>query len=302
MMRLLDLFCGAGGASAGYWRAGFDVVGVDVVDQPSYPFEFVRADALSMDYEFLLSFDVIHASPPCQQYSCASAVARSRGAVYPDLVHPVRAMLKASGLPYIIENVPGAPVRGVGLCGCMFGLDVRRRRIFESNVKLFYPAPCSCSERRSPIVTVAGAMFDKASGAAAMGIDWPIDKYQLKEAIPPAYTQWLGMFLWLKPEPLRNSVSEVSALSVHERQDRNVTNLALSNGNEQLLTSVTDHRGATVTESPVLTVSERRSIPVARRCGSCGAALPSSGTARQKFCNGTCRLRAFRTNQTEVKS
>lgn len=204
-MRLLDLFCGAGGAGVGYARVGFEVVGVDIIPQPDYPFEFWQRNALALNYEELLMFDCIHASPPCQQYSKSTAVARSRGKIYPDLYHPVKAMLIASGKPYIIENVPGSPVRGIGLCGTMFGLGVFRHRIFESNLKLIRPKqPCSCSEKRigrDGFVTVAGDSCTKLEALEAMGIDWHVTlKDQLVEAIPPAYTEFLG-------KQIRNQVS-----------------------------------------------------------------------------------------------
>lgn len=286
--RILDLFCGAGGAAVGYYRAGFDIVGVDIVEQPFYPFEFIQADALSLDYEFLMSFDAIHASPPCQRYSTASALARRRGVEYPDLYIPVRRMLIASGLPYIIENVPGSPARGIGLCGSMFGLKVKRHRIFESNVTLHLPeTPCTCYGKTGQFITVAGSMFAKEEGAAAMGIDWPVDKFQLKEAIPPAYTEFLGKQLRNANDKLVISVSERPLLPVSEAQPVPVSELP----------------GITVSERPVLGVSgngnnpdlinERRAVPVTRRCASCQKPLPQ-GTSRRKYCDSLCRLRAFR--------
>src|SRR5688500_4187308 len=123
-MRLLDLFCGAGGCSEGYHRAGFEVVGVDLKAQKNYPFEFIQADAL--DYP-LDGFDVIHASPPCQAYSVLRRA--NPDAEYADLIEPTRAKLQASGLPWIIENVPGAPLaQSITLCGSMFGLGAGDRQ------------------------------------------------------------------------------------------------------------------------------------------------------------------------------
>ncbi len=107
--RLLDLFCCAGGASVGYSRAGFDVIGVDIVPQPNYPFEFIQADALSLDPKFIASFDAVHASPPCQAYSDL-AKRNGNGHKWPRLIEPIRKMLTRSGLPYVIENVDGAPL------------------------------------------------------------------------------------------------------------------------------------------------------------------------------------------------
>src|SRR5262252_358856 len=144
--RLLDLFCGAGGAAMGYWRAGFDVTGVDVVPQPSYPFTFVQADALAYPLD---GFDAVHASPPCQAYSVATGNARRGDHV--DLYEPVRRRLEASGLPWVIENVIGAPYRqGVVLCGSMFGLRVRRHRNFEASFLMLAPA-CDHATQGRPL-------------------------------------------------------------------------------------------------------------------------------------------------------
>ncbi|MGH9692462.1 MAG: DNA cytosine methyltransferase [Candidatus Acidiferrales bacterium] len=118
--RLLDLFCCAGGAGVGYNRAGFEVVGVDNKPQPNYPFPFIRADALKLDAKFLASFDALHASPPCQSYSDL-AKRNGNGHEWPRLIEPVRKMLIKTGLPYVIENVDGAPLLDpVVLCGTMF--------------------------------------------------------------------------------------------------------------------------------------------------------------------------------------
>src|SRR5665213_3193952 len=133
--RLLDLFSGAGGAAVGYHRAGFEVVGVDIKPQPHYPFEFRQKDALwVLEGETMEGFDAIHASPPCQAYSKARKL---QGLRHPDLIASVRELLLAISLPYVIENVPGAPLRNpVLLCGEMFGLGVRRERLFETNVEM----------------------------------------------------------------------------------------------------------------------------------------------------------------------
>jgi DNA (cytosine-5)-methyltransferase 1 len=138
--RLLDLFCGAGGVAVGYSRAGFEVIGVDLRPQPNFPFQFIQADALSMNAEFLASFDAIHASPPCQAYSDLAKRNRN-GDKWPKLIEPVRGMLSETGLPYVIENVEGAPLRNpTVLCGTMFkGLRVIRHRLFESNFFIMSP-------------------------------------------------------------------------------------------------------------------------------------------------------------------
>lgn len=194
--RLLDLFCCAGGTSAGYAEAGFEVEGVDIVPQPNYPYTFHLADALEFPLE---GYDAIHASPPCQLYSVARYIRKNS---HPDLVEPIRRRLRASGKPYVIENVPGAPLpASIILCGTMFGLKVFRHRLFESNILLF--APCACkhedSVKNGNMVSVFGngdwrKNYTIERGSLAMGINWMTLK-QLSQAIPPAYTTWIGGFL-----------------------------------------------------------------------------------------------------------
>lgn len=190
----------------GYARAGFEVVGVDVAPQPNYPFEFWQADALdaleALEPSVVRGFDVIHASPPCQAYS-AKTKDRDR---HPDLVGPVRDLLIATGLPYVIENVVGAPLENpVRLCGSSFGLGVQRHRLFESNVPLTgstcrhaqmpkrYPVYDHGRHYLSRFVPVYGTGGGKAKEhwAGAMGIDW-MTHDEMREAVPPAYTQFIG--------------------------------------------------------------------------------------------------------------
>lgn len=208
-MRLLDLFCGAGGAAVGYYRAGFtEIVGVDIKPQPRYPFRFVQADALKSPVR-LEDFDAIHASPPCQAHTTMSNRWRGQGGVadsHQDLIAPTRALLQASGVPYVIENVPGAPLRAtVRLHGGMFGLGVHRPRLFETSVAIL---ASQAAPVRSPL-GVYGRQPDgrllwrRADGseqraargvdeaADAMGIDW-MDWRELAESIPPAYTEHIG--------------------------------------------------------------------------------------------------------------
>lgn len=207
-MKLLDLFCCAGGAAMGYHRAGFDVTGVDITVQPNYPFKFIQADALKLDRKFIRTFDVIHASPPCQAYSDLAA---RNGNVdeWPQLVEPVRAILKRSGLPYIIENVDGAPlVNYVVLCGVMFpGLRVLRHRLFETNFPVITPPHgkhprCHTFDKRKShygktdewkdFVSVnGGGNCSVAAARDAMGIDW-MTKKEINEAIPPIYAEFTG--------------------------------------------------------------------------------------------------------------
>lgn len=206
--RLLDLFCCAGGAGLGYSRAGFEVVGVDIARQPNYPLTFVQADAMTLDPEFVATFDAVHASPPCQSYS---DLAKRNGNAdeWPRLIEPVREMLIRFGLPYIIENVDGAPLRNPAvLCGTMFkGLRVLRHRLFETNFPVLVPPhgrhpKCHTMDKRKAhygktddmrdFVSVnGGGNCSVAAARDAMGIDW-MNKNELNEAIPPIYTQFLG--------------------------------------------------------------------------------------------------------------
>lgn len=204
-MKLLDLFCKAGGAGAGYHRAGFEVTGVDIEAQPRYPFEFVRADALDLSIEWMRQFDAIHASPPCQGYSATASLPWLADKTYPLLIEDVRNMLDEVARPYVIENVERAPLRGVTLCGAMFGLRVYRHRRFESNALLLQPphekhrhvingGSRSLNRRgrsSSGYITVAGHQFRRDEASAAMGIDW-MTRDELAQAIPPAYTEFIG--------------------------------------------------------------------------------------------------------------
>ncbi len=214
--RLLDLFCGAGGAAMGYHRAGFDVVGVDINPQPNYPFEFIRGDALDwLQGDGLcvlagMGIDAIHASPPCQRYSSQTADPGH----HPDLYGPTRELLLATGLPFVIENVMGAPYsHGITLCGSMFGLKVRRHRNFETNFLILQSLVCDhANQGRTVDITGhpsgdnVGRDGGKSSipggthgnkwrslehGSESMGIDW-MDKKSLPLAIPPAYTEFVG--------------------------------------------------------------------------------------------------------------
>lgn len=197
--RALDLFCCAGGAAMGLHRAGFDVVGVDIEPQPRYPFEFHQADALAYPLD---GFDFIWASPPCQKF-CALRT-REDLSGYPDLIEPVRARLLSSGKPFIIENVPGAPVRrDVVLCGAMFGLRSYRHRHFECSFPVDqpdHPKHLVRVNRRGEnrkthwanggFLTITGDV-GVYCGPEAMGIDW-MSGNEMSEAIPPAYSEYLG--------------------------------------------------------------------------------------------------------------
>ncbi len=198
-MRLLDLFCGAGGCAVGYHRAGFDeIVGVDINPQPRYRFAFVRADALEYLEACGKEFDAIHASPPCQRFSQAQRLQRRAHA---DLLTPCLQLLQRLGVPWVVENVVGAPMPGaVVLCGLSLGVRVKRHRLFASSVAL--TAPQCPSGHPGEWYTVFGGGAAKlkwdnrrrataAEAKAAMGIDW-MTRDELSQSIPPAYTEFVG--------------------------------------------------------------------------------------------------------------
>lgn len=229
---VLDLFSGAGGCAKGYHDAGFEVIGVDIAPQSRYPYTFFQANALDV-LNMLLSdglwhgytlddFSVLHASPPCQEYS-SSRHLRNATAIKPiireKLVSQVYAALRETGVPYVIENVPGSPLPdSITLCGSMFGLPIRRHRWFACSHYLY--APCACAHTDGFVNVIGGKVrgygtmrsatrtfleygktlrrsegqYRKEVGQAAMGIDW-MTVNEMSEAIPPAYTRWIGMQL-----------------------------------------------------------------------------------------------------------
>lgn len=208
-MRLLDLFCGAGGAAVGYHRAGFEVVGVDINPQPHYPYEFHQADAMTYPLD---GYDAIHASPPCHDHSTLRhTTGLDHGTGW--MLDSTIARLKATAVPWVVENVENAKMPAdtysIVLCGSSFGLDVRRHRRFSSNLMLL-AAPCDHAwqtprfrsidyhqvrkERLACVVGVHGHTNyagEEQVRQAAMGIDW-MGNYELTQAIPPAYTEHIG--------------------------------------------------------------------------------------------------------------
>ena len=207
--KLLDLFCGAGGAAWGYHLAGWDVIGVDIEHHPDFPFFMVEMDALqALKRLNLRGIAAIHASPPCPRYSVATPDANRDK--HPDLVGPIRDALVATGLPYVIENVPGSPLENpITLCGSMFGLGVRRHRLFESNTELAQPR-CKHREQgqvfgvygqhgdlNGPVPRPDGSSRghkarDAAHAGEVMGISHMTKWSDLADAIPPAYTEHIG--------------------------------------------------------------------------------------------------------------
>lgn len=190
----------------GYHRAGFEVVGVDIEPQPRFPFEFIQADAMVFPLD---GFDAIHASPPCQRFCTLKRMYNALP--HDDLLTPTRTRLRESGLPYIIENVVGAPMQDyIVLCGTAFDLGVDdaelwRHRRFEVE-PLIIPAP-PCSHKRKPrVIGVYGGHgrdrrrkantqnFTVAQRCEAMGIDW-MTGTELSQAIPPDYTEYIGRHL-----------------------------------------------------------------------------------------------------------
>jgi DNA (cytosine-5)-methyltransferase 1 len=234
--RLLDLFCGAGGAAMGYHRAGFEVVGVDLKPQPNYPFEFIQTDALLflMD-EPVIDYAAIHASPPCQLYS-QGTVASDRSK-HPDLVAPTRRLLQKTRLPYVIENVPRAPlISPVVVCGAACGcwaqdddgsiLVLKRHRLFESNRPLEPNAYCNCAGAKRAGAKVGGVYGGARSNrweaenvrhggytpsfevqSRLMGIDWMTQR-ELYQAIPPKYTELVGRQLLTFVDSLSGAAEE----------------------------------------------------------------------------------------------
>ena len=219
-MRLLDLFCGAGGAAWGYHLAGFDeIVGIDLAPQPHYPFTFVQADALEYLADHGHEYDFIHASPPCQGYSVMRFLPWLREKEYPMLIDPVRELLQASGRPWVVENVIGAKLDANWLCGGMFDLPFYRHRYFESSFLWFQPEHPPhvhivkngrmMGARARKIVHSGGIARWQASNVAqkrgcgighlagitlvreAMQIDW-MSRDEITQAVPPAYTRYVG--------------------------------------------------------------------------------------------------------------
>lgn len=199
-MKALDLFCGAGGAGEGLRRAGFIVHGVDLRPQPNNPHAFVEADAMTYPLD---GYDFIWASPPCQTHTAYRRRGGGVGDKYECHIAALRDRLRLSGIPYVIENVVGAPLESPTLlCGSMFGLDVQRHRLFEASFPMFSPLcdhsrwtarfPCATNRtNKRKTVEIGVWRIPLNVQRAAMGIDW-MTLAELTLAIPPAYSEWVG--------------------------------------------------------------------------------------------------------------
>lgn len=193
-MKVLDLFCGGGGAGMGLHLAGCEVIGVDINPQPKYPFKFIQADALTFD---LKGYDFIWASPPCQAFTKAKNL---QGNKHPDYVDIIRQRLKKSKKPYCIENVVGAPlINPLLLCGSSFGLKTYRHRIFETNFKTDKPSVCKHKYKQTKMgrppkpnefIQVVGNFSGVKFAQKAMGIEW-LGQKELAQSIPPAYSKYI---------------------------------------------------------------------------------------------------------------
>lgn len=215
--RLVDLFCGAGGAAKGYVDAGFNVVGVDILPQPNYPYDFIQCDGLEFLEDWLAGrwtsrvsehIAAFHASPPCQEFTVLRNCRKGAKPRWPNLIPQTRKLLEQTGLPWVIENVPGAPLENpIQLCGTSFGIRVRRHRLFESNMALA-GLPCEHSrftDRIFPgssnrpngrtVCNIGEWRVPLAVQKEVMEIDWDITLHELSEAVPPRYTQFIGLQL-----------------------------------------------------------------------------------------------------------
>ena len=216
-MRVLDLFCGAGMAGDGYAQAGFEPTGVDIVIRPSYPYKFKWGNALAVlaDRDFVESFDLIHASPPCQAHTRAKHLRAAQGGTsrHGDLLTPTLRLLRTYNVPWVVENVPGSPGMedAVVECGSAYGLKVRRHRLFLASFPLA-GSGCRHAEQGKPVgvyhvmgdtckgvckktgkLVIGGSTANTVEeGLEAMGVDRPLTWDELKEGFPPAYTRHVG--------------------------------------------------------------------------------------------------------------
>ncbi len=199
--RLLDLYCCGGGAGYGYEQSGFDVTGVDKYPQPKHRGKFILSDAIEYLKAHWHEYDAVHASPPCQAYSMASMQFRKAGKEYVDLIEPTRKALIETGLPYVIENVPGSPlINPIELCGAMFGMKTYRHRLFESNIDLIAPyhpehiapnAKMGRPPKENEFVQYVGHFSGVRMVQKMTGLHW-LGQVELAQSIPPQYTKYIG--------------------------------------------------------------------------------------------------------------
>ena len=254
--KLLDLFCGAGGAAMGYHQAGFEVVGVDIRKQPRFPFEFIQADAMTFPLD---GFDVIHASPPCQGYSphvssSGSKWAGTKGVEEPRLIAGIRERL--AGVPYVIENVMGARSElnaTLLLCGTMFGLPIPRHRLFELEggllIQPFHPRCSGVAKRyaeergwdpRDMTVTGKGRHAGTSKRWAEItGIDW-MSQHEMRESIPPVYTEHIGKWIMRHVMTAKSCGAEITGCTtpIASAKDTSGNALNVRNGGIQVMEAI----------------------------------------------------------------
>ena len=218
MPKLLDLFCCCGGISKGYHNNGFECTGVDINDNHKYPYNFIQSDVFELQLSFFEQFDIIHASPPCHRFVWGNHNKEK----YPDLIDKTRQLLKKTGKPYVIENVPNAPLRkDLLLCGEMFnGLRVLRHRRFE--IEGFTVLQPIHGKHKAPIhknksyyASIAGHGGESYSynindWKKAIGIDWVNDKKHLTQMIPPKYSEYISKFFYEHNTIIDNRIEQAS--------------------------------------------------------------------------------------------
>lgn len=198
-VRLLDLFSGVGGAAKGYRDAGFkNIIGIDIEEQPNYPYSFIKEDAIKFLRKYGKQFDLIHASPPCQKFSQCWKIRKNK---HPDFISIIRRELKKNGKPYVIENVVGSPlINPIMLCGSMFRLKTYRHRIFECSFPVknrYHPKHLKTSVKMGrsikdgDYIHIVGNFSGISYARKVMGINWAT-RDELRESIPPVYTEFIG--------------------------------------------------------------------------------------------------------------
>jgi len=301
--RLLDLCCGGGGASRGYDAAGFDVTGVDIEPQPYYPYPIIRADAMTVDLD---GYDVIAASPPCQAYSIATPDDRRES--HPDILAALRDRLIASGVPWVIENVPGSPMRSpVQVCGETLRLGVRRHRWFESNVGLL-GTKCVHDRvgRAVPVYGSYGQLLGLGTETAreAMGIGW-LPWPSLTQAVPPVYTLWIGLQMMAAVCDGSDLVDDLDVTNSRRRlcvtgddlESSSIGRMAQDHleGDDSDLVDDLDGSSDASTADKIDIVTASRRCP--RR--GCGRPLIRPVTGRWPlWCSHACRQAGYRERQT----